>query len=145
MKRLAHLLLFMFLPTMLWANGLEFRLTLSGKVLLGIAYRHQLDDNTALRLGGYLGLTGAPVGLHVGMLQDTTPSKEWTPFFEIGGDMIFFKQQGVIAHKLYPSGSVGLSYSPSSTLKHSGELRLGWLAGELRPVGLGYVHFNSVN
>ena len=110
MKRSAHLFLLIFLPTVLWANGLEFRLTLSGKVLLGIAYRHQLDTNTALRLGGFLGITGAPVGMQVGMLQDITPSKAWTPFFEIGADVIFFKQQGSIAQKIYPSGSLGLSY-----------------------------------
>lgn len=126
-------------------HGLEFRLTLSGKVLLGIAYRHQFDTNTAIRLGAYLGLAGQPVGLHLGMLQDITPSKEWTPFFELGGDMIFYKQEDAIAHKIYPSASVGVTYCPTSSLKHSGELWLGWLAREVRPVGLSYVHFNSMN
>ncbi|MBN1482421.1 hypothetical protein EH223_10310 [candidate division KSB1 bacterium] len=134
----------------LWINsvsghGLEFRLTLSGKVLLGIAYRHQFDTNTAIRLGGYLGLAGQPVGLHLGLLQDLTPSKEWTPFFELGGDMIFLKKGGTIAHKIYPSANIGVTYCPTSSLKHSGELWLGWLAREVRPVGLSYVHFNSIN
>lgn len=126
-------------------HGLEFRLTLSGKVLLGIAYRHQFDTNTAIRLGGYLGLAGQPVGLHLGMLQDITPSKEWTPFFELGGDMIFLKQADAITHKVYPSATVGVAYCPTPSLKHTGELWLGRLARDVRPIGLSYVHFNSIN
>ena len=126
-------------------HGLEFRLTLSGKILLGLAYRHQLDANTAIRIGSYVGLAGSPVGLHCGAVQDITPSKDWTPFFEIGGEMLFFKTKGKIAHKIYPSGNIGLTYCPQIQLKHSFELWLGWLTAGIRPMGLGYVHYNSIN
>ena len=146
MKRLPYivlLLLVTFQP--LLSHGLEFRVTLSGKLLLGIAYRYQIDANTAIRTGAYTGFSGAPVGFHLGMVQDISPSKEWTPFFEVSGDMIFFKKNDKIVHKLYPSGSVGLTYCPTTTLKHSAELWLGWLSGSLNPVGLRYVHYNSVN
>ncbi|MBN1560258.1 hypothetical protein JW998_08405 [candidate division KSB1 bacterium] len=127
------------------SHGMELRLTLSGKILLGLAYRHQIDANTAIRVGSYVGLAGFPVGMHLGAVQDITPSKEWTPFFEIGGDMLFFKTNGEITQKLYPSGSIGLTYCPQIQLKHSVELWLGWLADEIRPVGLRYVYFNSIN
>jgi hypothetical protein len=127
------------------AHGLEFRLTLSGKILIGLAYRYQIDANTAIRVGSFMGLAGSPVGLQCGAVQDITPSKEWTPFFEIGGDMLFLKTKGKITYKVYPSGSIGLTYCPQSQLKHSVELWMFWLADEIRPVGLRYVHYNSIN
>lgn len=145
MKRYRNIILVLFLASStLFANGLEFRITVSGKLMLGIAYRHQIDPNTAIRLGSYLGISGAPVGLHLGMVQDTSPVNEWTPFFEIGTDMLLFKQRGGISQKFYPSGTVGFSYCPTPGLKHSAELWLGYLSREIRPVGLNYVHFNSV-
>lgn len=137
-------MLFFLVSPVLLADGLEFRLTVSGKILLGLAYRHQIDANTAVRLGSYLGLSGAPVGFHLGMVQDISPIHRWTPFFELGADMLIFHQQDKIAQKIYPSSSVGFTYCPSSNLKHSAELWIGYFSGHIRPVGLSYVHFNSI-
>jgi len=147
MKQLSHIivLFLLFLSQAVLSHGLEFRLTLSGKILLGLAYRFQIDSNTAVRVGSYLGVTGAPVGLHFGMVQDITPSKVWTPFFELGADMIFYKSDGKITRKIYPSSNVGLTYCPQTHLKHSVELWLGYLGGGVQPVGLRYVHYNSIN
>lgn len=127
------------------ANGLEFRITISGKLMLGLAYRLQLDDNTAVRLGSYLGISGSPVGMHLGLVQDTSPINDWTPFFEIGADMLIFKADEKIARKIYPSGTVGFCYCPQQGLRHSAELWLGYLSHDVRPIGLNYVHFNSVD
>jgi hypothetical protein len=146
MKRAAHITFTLLLASSaLFANGLEFRITISGKLMLGIAYRHQIDSNTAVRLGSYLGISGAPVGLHLGMVQDTSPINAWTPFFEIGADMLLFSSGQKITKKIYPSSTVGFNYSPKPGLKHSAELWLGYLSGEVRPVGLNYVHFNAVD
>jgi len=146
MRRMSHIFFVVLLASStLWANGLEFRITISGKLMLGIAYRHQLDSNTAIRLGSYLGLSGAPVGLHAGIVQDTQPINDWTPFFEMGADMLLFKSNEKIANKIYPSSTIGFSYSPQPGLKHSAELWLGYLSHQVRPVGLNYVHFNAVD
>ena len=144
MKFRLYIILFLLTAHPLLSNGLEFRLTLSGKLLIGIAYRHQIDTNTAVRLGSYIGLAGAPVGLHLGMMQDIRTST-WTPFFELGADMLFYKQNDKIGNKIFPSGSVGLSYCTANNLKHSGELGLWWTSGQLNPVGLSYVHYNTIN
>lgn len=145
MKRFPFfILLLLLLARAAVSHGLEFRVTLSGKLLLGLAYRHQIDPNTAIRLGSYVGISGAPVGFHVGMVQDLTPSKSWRPFFEIGADMLLVNSREKIARRIYPSGSLGLAYCPQPHLKHSGELWLGWLSRQVRPMGLSYVHFNSV-
>ncbi len=146
MKRISCIVFVILLTSSrVWANGLEFRITISGKLMLGMAYRHQLDSNTAVRLGTYLGISGAPVGVHLGMVQDTSPINAWTPFFEIGADMLLFKSNEKIAKKIYPSSTVGFSYSPQPGLKHSAELWLGYLSQHVRPVGLNFVHFNAVD
>jgi len=126
------------------AGGLEFRITFSGKVLLGLAYRHQFDPNTAWRLGAFIGMTGAPVGLHTSLVQDVAPLEPWTPVFSLGVDAVFLRHQR-LTPQFYPSATAGLTYCPAAHLKHSVELWLGWLSGDIHPIGLSYIHFNSVN
>ncbi len=137
-------LIFLLAPISGFTNGLEFRITLSGKILLGIGYRYQFDDNTAARLGAYMGVSGAPVGFHAGLVQDMTPSKQWSPFFELGADMLLYKKDGRFSQLVMPSAQLGLAYSTPSGLKHNAEVWLAFAAGQVRPMGLSYVHFNPV-
>jgi hypothetical protein len=123
-------------------SGLEFRVTLSGKLLLGIGFRHQIDDNTALRLGAYTGVAGAPVGFFLGLAQDLSPSKLWTPFFQAGLDVLYYKKE-TIQRRISPGAALGFSYCPQTHIRHSGELWLSSFSKKMRPMGLSYVLFNS--
>lgn len=135
-----------FLTTLpLFGNGLEFRVTLSGKLLLGLGYRYQIDTNTAVRIGGFMGVAGAPVGFHIGMLQDISPSKRWTPFFELGADMLLLKKQERITPRVLPSANLGISYCAQTHLRHNAEVWLAYMGAQVRPMGLSYVHFNPVD
>jgi len=128
-----------------YCHGLEFKLTLSGKLLLGVAYRHQIDANTAIRLGSFMGVAGAPVGLQLGVVQDFDPTKKWTPTFGVGFDAIIYKKEEKFARRIYPSAVFGFSYCPKINLRHSGELWLGWIAHSLQPVGLNYLYFTKID
>ena len=127
-----------------YADGIEIKLTVSGKLLLGIAYRHQIDPNTAIRLGSYMGVAGAPVGFQLGLVQDLMPTKEWTPTFGIGVDAIIFKKNNSFSKRIYPSAVCGLSYCPGKNTRHSGELWLGWLEKSLQPIGMNYLHLTKL-
>ena len=132
------------LATQAYCNGLEFRITFSGRLLLGVAYRHQINPNTAIRVGSYMGVSGAPVGLHLGIVQDISSSKEWTPIFGIGMETIIYKKNNDFARRIYPSAVVGFSYCPQTNLRHSGELWVGWIAHSPRPIGMNYLYFTKV-
>ncbi|RPH94049.1 MAG: hypothetical protein EHM72_15870 [Calditrichaeota bacterium] len=124
-------------------NGLEFRLTFSGRLLLGIGYRHQIDNNTAIRLGSYAGISGTPVGFYGAIAQDITPQSSWTPYFQIGFDAVYFKKS-TIRHRVYPSAACGFSYSPHIKIKHSSEVWLALFSSKLRLMGITYALFNTV-
>ena len=126
-------------------NGIEFKLTLSGKLMLGVAYRHQIDANTAVRLGSFMGVAGAPVGLQIGVVQDFDPAKKWTPIFGVGLDAIIYKKEEKFSRRIYPSAAAGFSYCPRVNVRHSGELWLGWIRNSLRPVGLNYLYFTNID
>ncbi len=144
-RGLKYLFLFLLLvPALGLANGLELRITLSGKLLLGLGYRYQFDDNTAVRFGAFMGVSGAPVGFHAGLVQDITPTRQWTPFFELGADMLLYKKQQRFSQRIMPSAQLGFSYRTRSGLRHNAEVWLAYAAGQLRPMGLSYVHVNPV-
>mgnify|MGYP005846166273 FL=1 len=90
---LKTVILFVLLQNAVFAgvNGLEFRFTLSGKLLLGIGFRSQFDGDTALRVGAYSGISGTPVGFYAGIAQDLRPANPWTPFFQAGFDVLLYK------------------------------------------------------
>lgn len=145
-----HAILWAFLMTLFFSssaycNGIEFQLTLSGKLMLGVAYRHQIDANTALRLGSFMGVAGAPVGFQFEIVQDLNPAKKWTPIFGVGVDAIVFKKEEKFSRRIYPGAVVGFSYCPQVNLRHSGELWLGWIANSLQPVGLNYLYFTKID
>jgi len=135
----------LFFSSSAYSNGIEFKLTLSGKLMLGVAYRHQIDANTALRLGSYMGVAGAPVGLQLGVVQDLDPATKWTPTFGVGLDAIIYKNEERFSRRIYPSAVVGFSYCPQVNLRHSGELWLGWIANSLKPIGLNYLYFTKID
>lgn len=136
--------MFFLLPGVISAgvSGLEFRLTLSGKLLLGIGYRYQIDANTAVRLGAYSAVTGTPVGFYMGFAQDIAPSKQWTPFFQAGFDVLYYKKE-TIRSRVSPSAVLGFTYCPQTHIRHSAELWLSAFSSRIRPMGLSYVLFNS--
>ncbi len=140
---IAFILLF-FAAIPAFCNGLEFRITFSGRLLLGVAYRHQIDPNTAIRFGSYMGISGAPVGLQLGFVQDLNPSNKWTPIFGLGMETIIYKKNEAFARRIYPSAVIGLSYCPQINQRHSGELWMGWLANSLKPLGLNYLYFTKI-
>ena len=141
---IAATLIFLLFSIPAFCNGLEFKLTLSGKLLLGVAYRHQIDPNTAIRLGSYMGVAGAPVGLQLGIVQDFIPAKEWTPTFGISVDAIIYKKGDAFSRLVYPSAVCGISFSPEPNLRHSGELWIGWVNQTPQPMGLSYIYLSKL-
>jgi hypothetical protein len=109
---------------------------------LGIGYRYQIDANTAVRLGAYSAITGTPVGFCLGLAQDLAPYKQWTPFFQAGFDVIYYKKE-TIRRRVSPSAVLGFSYCPQTHIRHSAELWLSTFSSRIRPMGLSYVLFNS--
>ena len=128
----------------LLADGLEIKLTVSGKLLLGIAYRHQIDANTALRVGSYMGVAGAPVGIQLGVLQDFEPDKKWTPTFGIGVDTIIYKNGNDISNRMYPSAHFGIAFGAQKAEKHCAELWLGRPAKKILPMGMTYSYLAKI-
>ena len=137
-------LIFTFFANSAIADGIEIKLTVSGKLLLGIAYRHQIDPNTAIRFGSYMGVSGSPVGLKLGIVQDFAATKEWTPTFGLEVDALIYKKDDLFAKKIYPSAVFGVSYCPQPNLRHSGELWLGWLNHAFQSMGLSYLYLSKL-
>lgn len=125
-------------------NGLEFKITVSGKLLLGIAYRHQIDANTAIRLGAHMGVGGAPVGFQASIAQDLAPASQWTPAFGVGMEAILFKKGESFSWSLFPSATGGVSYCPQPTVRHSSEIWIGWLDRKPVPMGLSYIYLTTL-
>lgn len=133
-----------FFSASVYANGIEFKITVSGKLLLGIAYRHQLDSNTAIRIGSFMGIAGAPVGMQLGILQDFEPSKKWSPTFGVGIDAIIFKKGDEFARRVYPSALCGIALTPQKNEKHSAELWLGRPSHKILPMGMSYSYLTKI-
>lgn len=127
-------------------NGLEFILTFSGKILIGINYRYYIDNNTMLRAGTYMGSTGSPVGMHVCLVQDFAPAKKWAPYFGLGFDALSTKVNGKRSVLPFIRSVAGVSYQPRINLAQQSELWIAFFPQKLqiRPVGINIVHFNSI-
>lgn len=127
-------------------NGFEFSLTFSGKILIGINYRYYFDGNTMLRAGTYMGYASSPVGINLSLVQDLAPTKKWAPYFGFGFDALSTKTNGKRRILPFIRSVTGVSYQPRVNLAQQSEL---WIAFfpqmlKIRPIGINYVHFNSV-
>ena len=127
-------------------NGMEFSLTFSGKILLGIHYRYYIDANTMLRTGTYMGYTGSPVGINLCLVQNFAPAKKWAPYFGLGFDALSTKVNGKRSVLPFIRSVAGVSYQPRINLAQQSELWIAFFPQKLqiRPVGINIVHFNSI-
>ena len=151
MRFTASLLLFVLLsllagPASARENGIEVSLTVSGRLILGFQFRFHFDEDTALRIGASMGVTGAPVGVQVGMLQFVSPVRKWGPYFGIGYDALYTSLRADRRFLWYARSMFGMSYSPHRNLAHQSELWLAYFPKSMtiRPLGISFLHFNSV-
>ncbi len=132
------------------SHGFEASVTLSGSILLGIGYYHQLDDNFVLKYGACIGHLGLPVGVNIGVAQNFPTKQSWSPYAGLGGD-ILFARMGNSSKKLHAlpfiRSTMGIAYQPHLNLSHHAELWVAYFIKQKRlaPIGINFLHRNAMN
>lgn len=132
------------------SHGIEASVTLSGSILMGIGYYHQLDDHLILKYGACIGHTGLPVGLNIGLALNFPTKQSWSPYAGLGGD-ILFARMGNSSKKLralpFIRSTMGMAYQPHLNLSHHAELWVAYFVKQKRlaPIGINFLHRNAMN
>ncbi len=127
-------------------SGIEFNITISGKILIGINHRISISEHHYVRYGVNMGYTGPPVGLNLGLFQEFNSDQTWRPYAGISVDALLPKMNGKRTIVPFLKAAGGVAYSPQENLAHQSEMWLAyfWKTNTFQPIGMSLTHFNSV-
>ena len=117
----------------------------SGKLFLGLGYRHDFDPNTSLRLGVYSSISATPLGFSLTLLQDASPQENWSPYYGIGVDALVVRKLP-LQPRFFPVAVGGMSYQPTSAIRHQAEVNVAYFSKSRRlaPLSLNYGLVNAL-
>ena len=126
-------------------GAIEFLITVSGTVLLGVSYRLYIDKNSSIRMGSYIGMQGKPYGIHAGFIQNLAHSEHWPPCVGLGGDLMLAKDTQKYKMLYFVRGVAGFAYRPDNTSAWNSEL---WIAffpqkAKVAPIRLSFGYLNT--
>ena len=126
-------------------GAIEFSITVSGTILLGVSYRLYIDNDSSVRMGSYVGVQGKPYGFHASFIQNLSHSEHWPPYVGLGGDLMLAKDKQKYRMLYFVRGVAGLTYQPNNTSAWNSELWIAFFPHKLKvaPIGLSFGYLNT--